>query len=252
MKVGVMDSESISFYTCRNQINIIVCHLTDDFLLKVAPNDIVTITRLDAEAFYASNVCMKSVVLWDPSVTVNLNNEEITVPIIRTYEKIPMNDLCFKPFENPTTDDIISFTKKEIPSSDVIMFMVSAKSLFRIAENSEMGWIEYFFGLIGYPKVLPRVEQIAKLSSLYNVARTSNMNRLQNDVWLLVTDLEYFNGCITRDLWIKHCGEMHSCRVVFHSSTSHKSVSMMMKTIISRNLGEQDESQSYRIVFEKR
>ena len=94
-----MDLESISFYTCRNQINIIVCHLTDDFLL-VAPNDTVTITRLDAEAFYASNVCMKSVVLWDPSVTVNLNNQEITVPIIRTYEKIPMNDLCFKAFKS--------------------------------------------------------------------------------------------------------------------------------------------------------
>lgn len=221
------------------KINITVCHLKDEFL-NMENTEGVSIF-LDASQFYANNACMRSMVLWNQCAPhpqdATLSDQEIRVPVMRGQEGNPTTILCFDAFENPDRDDINIFTEKG--ESDAIVFIVSAKSLFKIAANNEVGWTDYFYGLFGYPKILPLSRSIAKLSSLYELARTANNNRLQNDVWIIVTDLEDFKGSsgFMNDLWFKHCPEIHfySRVVLFQPDGAHKEqpMSMMMNTIVA-------------------
>lgn len=212
---------------CRKEINISVYYLTD---LKSLKNRVVT--GLDAKHFYNTNDCMKSIVLWDPWVPITSSSQNIVVPIIRNYEEFPSTNFCFKVIKNPSFE-------YNIPTyENAIIIMVSAKILFRIADYHEMDWIDYLYSLMGYPKVLAYETTISQLISLYNHTKTVNSYRLQNDVWIVVTDLEDFNGAINHNLWPNYCQGIPSCRVVFFQPYGcYKSMSMMMKTIVARNLG---------------
>src|SRR5579871_2511191 len=96
-----MDSQSLIFYKCVKEINISVYYLIDNFLQFKNGN---AATGLDAEDFYNTNDCMKSIVLWDPWAPITASSQNIVVPIIKNYEEFPSTNLCFKVIKNPSLE----------------------------------------------------------------------------------------------------------------------------------------------------